>query len=145
MDCGDDLLGGDPLQMGAGGRQVCASWRPEPSTRDRILEKSSETSTLLLVQLEGVVVAGKRFCCDAEQHSPSASVRVAEQPRADDDATSLSNAREPSAKGRKLHCDRTTKVLTAERSSAVAQRFSTQIALGAALAHRPRRVGPSRR
>jgi hypothetical protein len=44
---------------------------------------------LELVHLKSVVVAGKRFCCDPEQHSPPASVRVADQPRAHDDATSL--------------------------------------------------------
>jgi hypothetical protein len=42
---------------------------------------------------------------------------------------SLSNAHELSARGRKLQCDRTTEVLTAERSSAVRIGFSTQIAL----------------
>jgi len=43
---------------------------------------------LLVVHLKSVVVPGRPFCCDAEQHSPPASVRVADQPRADDDATS---------------------------------------------------------
>jgi hypothetical protein len=53
-------------------------------------ETSTAASVLLVVHLKSVVVAGKRFCCDAEQHPPPASVRVADQPRADDDATSLS-------------------------------------------------------
>jgi hypothetical protein len=61
---------------------------PAPATKRK---PSSVAAALpVLVHLKSVVVAGKRFCCDAEQHSPPASVRVADQPRADDDATSLS-------------------------------------------------------
>jgi hypothetical protein len=67
----------------AGGPGVAA-----PGGKQQRVEVS--LGRLLVVHLKSVVVPGKRFCCDAEQHSPPASVRVADQPRADDDATSLS-------------------------------------------------------